>query len=627
MDVVSRLQKRLAEWWAERRAKSRAATKTQAHNASATPDLLAHPPVVGAPHNLLNRKLGGYEIREQIGAGGMGTVYKAWQASMERFVAVKVLPAHLTHDAQFLERFRREAKAIAQLEHPHILPAYDFGTQDGVLYIAMRYVAGGTLRDLMRRGPLPSSELIRLGAQIGGALAHAHQNGVIHRDLKPGNILLSPEGEAFLGDFGLARLAALSPVSGSSVIGTPAYMSPEQGQGLPADARSDVYALGILLFELATGRLPFEADTALGLILKHIHEPLPRPRQLVPQLPETLEQVIVRATAKDPAARYQTAGELVAALTGKATQRIEPAAVVAKGETPPFATDDDLLKTPTDQLPAFIAGPPIVHPARFFGRERELRRLFNLLKRPPLQNAAIIGPRRSGKTSLLYYLKHLTRVAPEQLRPAQRTEAARLSSAYRWILVDFQDPRFGRQEELLRHILVALQLPIPNPCNLDHFLSTVAHQLTTPTVLLLDEMGVALQRYPELDNAFWEGLRSLATHQANGQLGFVLASHAPPEQLAQQSGMGSPFFNIFGYSTQLGPLTEAEAHALIASAPRPFAPEDVAWIMQTSGGWPMLLQILCRERLLALEEGESGEAWRAEAVRQMEPFKQLRVKS
>jgi DNA-binding SARP family transcriptional activator len=269
----------------------------------------------------------------------------------------------------------------------------------------------------------------------------------------------------------------------------------------------------------------------------------------------------------------------------------------------------------------FIAGPPITHPAQFYGRSRELKRIFNLLGRLPLQNAAIIGERRSGKTSLLHYLKAVTTAPPDQLRPDQQQDWLAQPQQYRWIFVDFQDPRLGQQVNLLRHLLTEMGLPGDGACDIDNFLDLVAENLTTPTVILFDEIGVALERYPELDDAFWESLRSLATNQVGGNLGFVLASHESPARLAQHSGLGSPFFNIFGYTAVLPPLTEAEARQLIAGSPIPFPAADVAWLLQQSGCWPMPLQILCRERLMALEEGETGGAWRAEALRQIEPFR------
>jgi DNA-binding SARP family transcriptional activator len=283
------------------------------------------------------------------------------------------------------------------------------------------------------------------------------------------------------------------------------------------------------------------------------------------------------------------------------------------------------IETPGEapEPPPFMAGPPITYPARFFGRQREISRLFNLLKRRPLQNGAVIGPRRSGKTSLLHHLKMITTAPLSQRRLEQRQDWLPSPQDYCWVFVDFQDHRLGELANLLPYLLEQMELPMPEPCHLDDFLDVVSEHLQRPTVVLLDEMEVALQRYPELDDAFWESLRSLATNQVNGNLAFILASAERPTELAQHSGYGSPFFNIFGYMALLGPLTEAEAQALIASSPLPFTSEDTAWIIQESGRWPILLQILCRECLLALEEGETGDAWREEALRQMAPFSRL----
>lgn len=282
-------------------------------------------------------------------------------------------------------------------------------------------------------------------------------------------------------------------------------------------------------------------------------------------------------------------------------------------------TKDNSLQ-PQVAPPIFSAGPPISHPARFFGREREVRRLFNLLRQRPLQNAAIIGPRRSGKTSLLHYLKSVTTTPPAQLRPAQEQQWLPDPAAYRWVFVDFQDARLGHSQGLLRYMLAEMGLPAPASCRLDTFLDIVSEQLRAPTVILFDEIDVALARYPELDDAFWDSLRSLATNQVEGNLAYILSSHEAPEVLAQHRGLGSPFFNIFGYTAVLGPLSEAAARELITSAPLPIPEGDVDWLLAASGCWPMPLQILCRERLLALEEGDTGDDWRRDGQRQAAPF-------
>lgn len=278
---------------------------------------------------------------------------------------------------------------------------------------------------------------------------------------------------------------------------------------------------------------------------------------------------------------------------------------------------------PENNYPTFSVGLPIAHPRYFFGREKELKRLFNLLKTHPLQNAAIIGKGQTGKTSLLRYLETIATAPSKQLRPCQKSDWLPHPENYCWIFVDFQNPRMASREHLLGYILEGMGLPIANFCNLDNFMEVVSSKLSKPTIILMDEIGVALQRSPELDDTFWEGLRSLATTQTDGKLAFVLATPESPMVLAKRAGRSSPFFNIFGYTATIGRLMEIEARALIASSPIPFPVDDVEWILGKSGRWAILLQILCRECLFSLEEGETGEAWREEGEQQMMPFRHL----
>lgn len=276
----------------------------------------------------------------------------------------------------------------------------------------------------------------------------------------------------------------------------------------------------------------------------------------------------------------------------------------------------------TEVLAPFVVGPPITRPRQFFGRAQELNRIFGVWKHFPLQNVAVIGRHRAGKTSLLHYLATICTSDPAQLRPNQRTDWLTRPEQYRWVFVDFQDARMGRQERLLRYLLASFDISASEPVTLNYFLDLVSDQLRQPTIVLMDEIGAGLAS-PELDQQFWWSLRSLGSNYTGGRLGFVLTAPDAPELLAHEYGKPSPFFNIFGHIVNLGPFTESEARALIGSSPRPFGKEDVDWIVTQSGGWPALIQILCDTYLTALTEGQVGQAWRSEGLRRLEPFSYL----
>jgi serine/threonine-protein kinase len=273
---------------------------------------------------LIGKTVGQYTILEEIGRGGMATVYSAMQLSMNRKVAIKILPPHFLHDPTFLDRFKREVEVISSLEHPHILPIFDYGEVDGMPFIAMRFLGGGSLAHHLRRtGNMLLADIEKPLTQIAQALDYAHQQGIVHRDLKPGNILLDESGNAYLSDFGIARVMG-SNLTGSNIVGTPAYMSPEQAHGLPIDGRSDVYALGVVLFELITGREPFYAETPMGVLLLHINEPLPPVQQFGIEVSAAIQKIVDKATAKDPDKRFSSAGDLTKAFTAALRDEVHP---------------------------------------------------------------------------------------------------------------------------------------------------------------------------------------------------------------------------------------------------------------------------------------------------------------
>ncbi len=265
---------------------------------------------------LVGRQLGPYEIVSAVGAGNMASVYKARRAGASRYVALKVLPRHLAADPVAVERFEQEARFIADLQHPNILPLHDFGRAGDYTYIAMPLVEHGTLKSLLRGNPVSQDEIYRVISQVGDALHHMHAIGVIHRDVKPSNVLLDQYGNCMLTDFGIAKLASgAAQFTGTGVsVGTPTYMSPEQALAGAMDHRSDIYSLGVILYQMATGRVPFTGKTAIATALMHINDPLPSPREANPALAPEVERVIERSLAKRPEDRYATASGMVSDL-------------------------------------------------------------------------------------------------------------------------------------------------------------------------------------------------------------------------------------------------------------------------------------------------------------------------
>ncbi len=276
--------------------------------------------------NWIGQTLGGrYKIESLLGQGGMSAVYQGTDPNLRRTVAIKLIHGHLTGDPEFVRRFETEAAAVAQLRHPNIIQVYDFNHDDGTYYMVLEYLPGETLHSRLRRlgqsgQALPAPEALAIATSIAEAIDYAHKRGLLHRDIKPANIMLNPSGDAVLMDFGVAKiLGGASHTATGAVVGTAQYISPEQVLGQQPTERSDIYSLGVTLFEMIVGRAPFEADSAMTLMLKHVNEPVPNIKDLKPETPAGLVAVVERAMAKYPAQRYQSAGEMAQAL--RAVQR------------------------------------------------------------------------------------------------------------------------------------------------------------------------------------------------------------------------------------------------------------------------------------------------------------------
>lgn len=261
-------------------------------------------------------QLGPYEIVEQLGQGGMATVYKAYQPKLGRHVAIKVLHPTFMDDESFRTRFEREARIVASLDHPHIVPIYDYDEIGGQSYLVMKQIEGRTLKHVLSAANLSLDEIIRIMSSVAAALTYAHTKGVLHRDIKPSNIIIDNNGVPYLTDFGLARMAQSgeSTMSADMMIGTPHYISPEQARGeKQLDGRTDVYSLGIILYELVVGRVPYSADTPYAIVHHHIYSAPPRPSEINPDVPQEVEAVLLKALAKKPDERYDTPNALLAA--------------------------------------------------------------------------------------------------------------------------------------------------------------------------------------------------------------------------------------------------------------------------------------------------------------------------
>jgi serine/threonine protein kinase len=264
----------------------------------------------------IGENIGPYRIIEQLGQGGMATVLKAYHAALDRYVALKVLHQAFHQDQSFTARFQREARVVAKLEHPNIVPIYDYSEHESRPYLVMKYIEGDTLKARLNQGPLNSKEIENVVDSIGAALAYAHRQGILHRDIKPSNVMIALDGSIYLADFGLARIAQAgeSTMSSDSIMGTPQYISPEQAMGRKElDAGTDIYSFGVMLYEMVVGQVPFSADTPFSIIHDHIYTPLPLPMKVNPKVPEPVQRVLLKSLAKDRLDRFESVEDMVKA--------------------------------------------------------------------------------------------------------------------------------------------------------------------------------------------------------------------------------------------------------------------------------------------------------------------------
>jgi WD40 repeat protein/serine/threonine protein kinase len=387
--------------------------------------------------DLTGKTLGRYKIISLLDKGAMGVVYKGYHTTLNRNVAVKVLHRELASAANFVERFEREASIVARLRHTNILQVYDFDTFDGMYYMVMELIDGPTLKAEMKersqkKRPFNSSQIGYIAHALAAALDYAHVRNVIHRDIKPANIMFNEEGQIVITDFGIVHLMGDQTIGDEGmIIGTPAYMSPEQGQARPIAATSDIYSLGIVIYELVTGRLPFEADNPISLIMQHVQTPTPAPRQFNNTIPTALEQTVLKALAKDPGQRYQKAGEFaydIRQAIGMSAEKVLWSGSVTVA-LPPTAADlmtADIDSPKTGSLDETGSDVTVISPADsgrtdfasaagpyrglfafreedarfFFGREEFTEQLLEQVANKPL--TAVVGPSGSGKSSVVY---------------------------------------------------------------------------------------------------------------------------------------------------------------------------------------------------------------------------------
>lgn len=533
------------------------------------------------PENLVGQSLGPYQIESILGSGGMATVYRATTPQGE-LVALKTLFPPPGVGPEMLARFEREARTVAKLRHPAIVSVLDVGHAAGRSYMVMAFVAGQTLADyLLHRKRLDESTAADLAWQIADALHYAHSRNIIHRDIKPSNIMLTTDQRVMLTDFGVA-LALDDPALTRTgfIVGTPAYLAPEQATGQRPDGRADLYALGVVLYQMVTGQLPFRGTTP-KVLHAHVYD--------TPSLPSTriavsaeLEAVIMRALAKQPADRFQTGLEMAQALATLGpqppTHSQHPIPLLSPAGSPPepsYTTPN--LPRSTSANPFFYGG--AVAPALFYGRRDLLQSIVQRVRAAVPQSVSIVGERRMGKSSLLaYFQAYATQHFPDDvliisldlMKAYSRTRPGLMKALRRALTRLWREPWSPAEDGDLMAFDFAVEELLAEGWQL---------------LLCLDEVENLTERATEFNDVLedWRACAQL------GQIAIIAASAQPLADLCVAGGLTSPFYNIFSQH-RLGLLAPEEWQSLVSDH-LPATPADLAFIERVAGGQPFFTQM------------------------------------
>lgn len=526
-----------------------------------------------------------YTDLTKIGDGAMATVFRARDTVLDSAVALKVLHPELADNHNFIARFKREIALARTITHPNVYRIYDIGQTGNTHFISMEYIEGEELKDLIRKEKIELDRAIKITREIALALEQAHAQGIIHRDLKPQNIMLEKgTGRCVVMDFGIAigeNSSAITQVG--TFVGTPEYISPEQAQGQPIDCRTDIYSLGVIIYELFTGKLPFGPGEPVAVALSHIQDSPVPPRKLVPGLPAGIETIILKAMAKNPDNRYANAGQIVSELDR----------VLESGSGKTAEVDLAGAKGPTiitiSQNP-YLNRAMVRDKRYFYGRKKEISTIYSRLGAARPQSVSVVGERRIGKSSLLFHINDIE----------NRRAFLNNPESYIFIFMDFQEKRRSLVEEFFVSLSEALQIqagdrigPLPEP-GYDGFkrVCDIIDRQKMKLVLLFDEFE-SVTKNKNFDPEFFAFLRSIAN---NYNVAYVTSSLKNLQELCHNKEISdSPFFNIFS-NLNLTVFTEKEAQLFVSEPSRTFGcplEEHFDTVVDLAGYFPFYMAIAC----------------------------------